>query len=745
MTTRPSRTNKLDLGDLIVLYKGNDSDYRTISVPDFMDKVKDEISDGVLTWSGRTQEDKNKDMITPLDFKAKGDGITDDTQAFIDLELDYTGRVVDLLGKTYLVDRDFDENNYVNGTFLVNGNHKRKGDSQLLSRNLHLDLAYEIKGLTNNFIQGSCRHGNMLFMTQHYDSAGVDGAQRCLILQYDMSDGTPILIAQTAPLGIGHGQDIGVKYRNGNYTLYAGTAPISAAKITSGICRIQWRGASTSAQDLTFIDLAEKLPNTLGKSYGSLNGGTTEDGEYFIALLYIAGSTQQDLFVVSTDDLDNFSNLASIKPKAAFPVPKLKSASDNNALQGVTGDDNVIALTHGAFRPNSQSCVQLINYQGETLGEYDVNGFKEPYQNNNVNNNVSNTVEYLYYTEQESAHIYNGELYIPFMITFRVGGDVVSRRGRNYLCVGSTSTTDPLGVSTNWVITNMPASKGEWISGSAYTSGSTTRHIKNVYRVSNKRRTNSVNVSTLIGGRSTASLHIQSGSPDISYPSGTDFTLSRYNESSYVMTTILEANTVGVFSLNDTSVASSNDYSTQIQTACLPDTSRYYSKFSFSEAGVPQIQMYGKSDIGSNAGNLVIWAGSKQSYRVIGATGENVFNTNVTVSDASLNVASTTNVGTWLSVSNPLRTVRLQVSTSGWAGLWDSTKNSWIFSSNADGSLNQLYGKTYVNSDFSFKPSSSVTPTSNGELIFEATSNTSVTVKLKGTDGVVRSALLTLA
>lgn len=44
-----------------------------------------------------------------------------------------------------------------------------------------------------------------------------------------------------------------------------------------------------------------------------------------------------------------------------------------------------------------------------------------------------------------------------------------------------------------------------------------------------------------------------------------------------------------------------------------------------------------------------------------------------------------------------------------------------------------------------FTPAASFTPTVNGELSMEATSNTSVTIKLKGTDGVVRSAVLTLA
>jgi hypothetical protein len=41
-------------------------------------------------------------------------------------------------------------------------------------------------------------------------------------------------------------------------------------------------------------------------------------------------------------------------------------------------------------------------------------------------------------------------------------------------------------------------------------------------------------------------------------------------------------------------------------------------------------------------------------------------------------------------------------------------------------------------------PGSSVTPTENGELVIEATSNTLLTFKLKGSDGIVRSGTLTL-
>jgi hypothetical protein len=80
----------------------------------------------VLTWSGRTQEAKNKENPSPFDFKATGDGVTNDTQAFIDIEENYKDQIIDLLGKTYKVDRDFTKNKYINGSLrIINSNTGR--------------------------------------------------------------------------------------------------------------------------------------------------------------------------------------------------------------------------------------------------------------------------------------------------------------------------------------------------------------------------------------------------------------------------------------------------------------------------------------------------------------------------------------------------------------------------------------------------------------------------------------------
>ncbi len=62
---------------------------------------------------------------------------------------------------------------------------------------------------------------------------------------------------------------------------------------------------------------------------------------------------------------------------------------------------------------------------------------------------------------------------------------------------------------------------------------------------------------------------------------------------------------------------------------------------------------------------------------------------------------------------------------------------------------NSIYGggkhRMRWDADFSCNPGSSVTPTINGEMTFQLTDNTTLVVKVKGSDGTVRSATLTLA
>jgi len=65
----------------------------------------------------RTQAQKNADIVTPADYGAAGDGVTNDTAKFAALEVAVQGRPVDLQGKSYVVDQQPTGNAYFNGFF----------------------------------------------------------------------------------------------------------------------------------------------------------------------------------------------------------------------------------------------------------------------------------------------------------------------------------------------------------------------------------------------------------------------------------------------------------------------------------------------------------------------------------------------------------------------------------------------------------------------------------------------------
>jgi len=76
---------------------------------------------------------------------------------------------------------------------------------------------------------------------------------------------------------------------------------------------------------------------------------------------------------------------------------------------------------------------------------------------------------------------------------------------------------------------------------------------------------------------------------------------------------------------------------------------------------------------------------------------------------------------------------------SGYSMYWNS---NGLYSFNSPRPLGTL---SHPWSDIHLRPSSSLTPSANGDLCIEATNNTTLTFRLKGSDGTVRSGTVTLA
>lgn len=80
-------------------------------------KVGYQLGNGSL----RTIADKLNEIISVKDFGAKGDGITDDSNAFNSLEEFTKGNIINLDNKIYVVNSIPKLNTYINGKFLVDG------------------------------------------------------------------------------------------------------------------------------------------------------------------------------------------------------------------------------------------------------------------------------------------------------------------------------------------------------------------------------------------------------------------------------------------------------------------------------------------------------------------------------------------------------------------------------------------------------------------------------------------------
>lgn len=87
------------------------------SLGDALLGVKQPFADAVA----RTQHDFNAQFVTVFDANAKGDGVANDTAAFALFETWKSGQIVDLHGKTYLVDAIPLGNRYSNGYWIVGG------------------------------------------------------------------------------------------------------------------------------------------------------------------------------------------------------------------------------------------------------------------------------------------------------------------------------------------------------------------------------------------------------------------------------------------------------------------------------------------------------------------------------------------------------------------------------------------------------------------------------------------------
>lgn len=163
-----------------------------------------------------------------------------------------------------------------------------------------------------------------------------------------------------------------------------------------------------------------------------------------------------------------------------------------------------------------------------------------------------------------------------------------------------------------------------------------------------------------------------------------------------------------------------------------------------------------KCVVGSHTSNsgpyteyLPLYLGGKTILFSSGAFGPGAITAFAQVDELGFRVLNSGNVSNWI-YNNQYRNVAgLRF---GWvASATDATQSiDTAIGRNAAGVVEVNNGTAGTLRDIKVRqavqsPQASVSPAANGEMVVEATSNTTLTFKLKGSDGTVRSATLTLA
>lgn len=194
--------------------------------------------DNLMTWSGRTQREKNRDTLSVEDFGVKtSNSAQQNNDAFFELESQEQGRDIDLNGYNYYVLGNFSKNNYYNGNLIVSPTEiypKQKGGVgeihfqagagngqklyQLITPNYDAS-----QGTGSSIFQGACYSTrDSLLYTSRVIGRDSSGKEMAVIERFSLAtgyDSTAQIISKPST-GLGH-QSLGISYSGANKVFWS--------------------------------------------------------------------------------------------------------------------------------------------------------------------------------------------------------------------------------------------------------------------------------------------------------------------------------------------------------------------------------------------------------------------------------------------------------------------------------------------------------------------------------------------
>ena len=648
-----------------------------------------------------------------------------------------------------------------------NGERTQEFETRLGQRILHENLPSSLDASGKFYPQGGCKVGNSLFL-KIGNNIGTVGAstEQFIIVEYDFSTG--VKLSETAPMEtLGHHELSGFTKDGKTYLVTSYQPQVSSNNQSgAGASFIEWKGSATTLDNVTGYKLLNELEYI---GYPAVD----EKGEYlYIAHTYY-GTATHDGFVTGVD-----INRAPVIRIHAYKVSELNPTYNNplytfqvecpagdgnnlsNAINGFTATSDHVYLAFGAAYGNCE--IHKYTTSGdivERVVTYHARAAR-PF------NEIVTPSLFLYNAEPEGCFVDDGKIYLICAEDWYGLGEIVHYRGKYYMARYTMTGLSPASHTQNWVdLPYVPESFTEYSATTTYQGRNTSigEFKRSIIEIGLKSPTLSYDLLGANGSNSVPNIvnnmadrvHIYG-----TLSNGNAMTFGQYNPNrqSFQKNMTLTANELLIYDTR--SPTKLNTKAAALQ-SYQQDTNNM-ARLRASSTSTTWFDVYGVNHNIDNVPNIPyayaarIMVDSKESvsfyrdgrlynrsYNINGVAAKFYTQESETLSifqGVNTTYLDTSNQYTWLGQTSG--------GVHGTATIGMNHVNKTLFPP-TDGATElgtrELKWGRVATKDLILQPSTTLLPVNNGELVFEATSNTTVTIKLKGTDGVIRSVALTLA